>query len=895
LAIVCSGEYAQFHLTRQGVSATAPDAEKKAAVLSAMNTSMTRINGVYERDLGVKMEIVADNDKVIFLDPATDNITDGNAQTMINQVQTICDSQIGDANYDIGHVFSIGGSGLASLGVVCVTGQKARGVTGIASPVNDPYDIDYVAHEIGHQFGANHTQNNSCNRNSLTAVEPGSASTIMGYAGICTPNVQNNSDDHFHAVSIDEMWATIESSATCATTTSNGNSAPTSNAGDDHTIPKSTPFVLRGVGTDTDAGNVLSYNWEQTDTEIATMPPVATNTGGPTFRSLPSSTSPNRYMPNLATVVAGATSNTWEVVPSVAREMNFSLVVRDNNPGGGNSKRDNMTVTVDADAGPFVVTSQTTNVTWDAGSTKTVTWNVAGTNTGNVNTPKVNILLSIDGGATFPYPLASNVDNDGSHTFTVPVTGGGDTTEARIIVEGKDNIFYAMNSSNFSIQESEFALDVTNPEVSVCSPNEAVYNIIYNTFLGFTDTSTFSTSGLPSGATAVFNPTTATADDTAVTLTLSGIAGVAQGSYNFKISAASGTINKEAEVILKVFDGVPGNLTLTAPSDGSTDQSISPTLTWETDENAASYDIEVATDSAFTSIVISENSISNSFGTSGLNQTTTYYWRVKAKNPCGEGAFSSVFSFTTLSCSVCTSSGNATFDTSTTLVKFNSIDNATAKENGGYSDYTTISTSVKRNETHPITVHVNTDDSPPIQYTVHSFVWIDWNQDCDFDDPNEAYDLGQATGTSDGPTNLSPLSITIPSGASLGSTIMRVSTEWNENPSSCTSSTFDGEVEDYTLIVEDAVASIEDVAFSGFNLYPNPSKGIFNLNFEVFTTDKVTVQLFDLRGRLVHQRNFFDTNAVFSEQINFDKASAGLYLVKVTNGSKQTTRKLIIE
>jgi hypothetical protein len=246
---------------------------------------------------------------------------------------------------------------------------------------------------------------------------------------------------------------------------------------------------------------------------------------------------------------------------------------------------------------------------------------------------------------------------------------------------------------------------------------------------------------------------------------------VAQGSYNFKISAASGTINKEAEVILKVFDGVPGNLTLT-----------------------------------------------------GLNQTTTYYWRVKAKNPCGEGAFSSVFSFTTLSCSVCTSSGNATFDTSTTLVKFNSIDNATAKENGGYSDYTTISTSVKRNETHPITVHVNTDDSPPIQYTVHSFVWIDWNQDCDFDDPNEAYDLGQATGTSDGPTNLSPLSITIPSGASLGSTIMRVSTEWNENPSSCTSSTFDGEVEDYTLIVEDAVASIEDVAFSGFNLYPTHPK-----------------------------------------------------------------------
>ena len=73
LAIVCSGEYAQFHLNRQGVASSATDAVKKAAVLSAMNTSMTRINGVYEKDLGVKMVIVSDNDKVIFLDPSTDN------------------------------------------------------------------------------------------------------------------------------------------------------------------------------------------------------------------------------------------------------------------------------------------------------------------------------------------------------------------------------------------------------------------------------------------------------------------------------------------------------------------------------------------------------------------------------------------------------------------------------------------------------------------------------------------------------------------------------------------------------------------------------------------------------------------------------------------------------
>ena len=249
LALVCSGEYAQFHLTSQNVDDSETDEVKKTAVLSAMNTSMTRINGVFEKDLAVKMVIVNDNDRVIYLDAATDNITDGNASTMINEVQTICDNEIGNDNYDIGHIFSIGGDGLAGLGVVCVDGSKARGVTGIVSPVGDPYDIDYVAHEMGHQFGATHTQNNSCNRTSSTAVEPGSGSTIMGYAGICAPNVigvgasTGNSDDYFHAVNITQMWNTIQSSANCATLTNTSNSAPTADAGLDYSIPKSTPFV----------------------------------------------------------------------------------------------------------------------------------------------------------------------------------------------------------------------------------------------------------------------------------------------------------------------------------------------------------------------------------------------------------------------------------------------------------------------------------------------------------------------------------------------------------------------------------------------------------------------------------------------------------------------------
>ncbi|MBT6378169.1 MAG: T9SS type A sorting domain-containing protein [Flavobacterium sp.] len=479
LALVCSGEYAQFHLNDQGIASDASDADKKAAVLSAMNTSMTRINGVYERDLGVRMEIVDNNDQVIFLDAATDGITDGSAGTMIGQVQTICDNTIGTANYDIGHIFSIGGSGLAGLGVVCVSGNKARGVTGIVTPMGDPYDIDYVSHEMGHQFGANHTQNNPCNRNNSTAVEPGSASTIMGYAGICPPNVQNNSDDHFHSVSITEMWNKIQTSASCAVTISTGNSAPVIVESEDYSIPKSTPFVLRGNASDVNSNNVLSYNWEQTDTEVASMPPASTSTSGPAFRSNSSISSPNRYMPALPTVIAGSTSSTWEVVPSVAREMNFSLVVRDNATGGGNSARDDMKVTT-VDITPFTVDGPSTNVEWLVGSNQTINWVVGATDQAPVNTQNVTILLSTDGGVTFPITLAANTPNDGSEAFVVP---NNTTSSARIMIAAVDNIFYNVNSTNFTISEATASIkDVSFEGFNLYpNPSNGNFNLQFET------------------------------------------------------------------------------------------------------------------------------------------------------------------------------------------------------------------------------------------------------------------------------------------------------------------------------------------------------------------------------------------------------------------------------
>ena len=469
LALACTGEYAQYHLNQQGVDPGATDAVKKAAVLSAMNTTMNRVNGVFEIDLGVRMEIVANNDAIIFLDAATDGFSNTNGNALLSQNQSKCDAEIGSENYDIGHVFTTGGGGVAFLGVVCKNDSKAGGVTGRGTPINDPFDVDYVAHEMGHQFGANHTQNNSCNRNSSTAVEPGSASTIMGYAGICSPNVQSNSDDHFHIISIDEMWNLIQTTATCAATTNIGNATPTANAGSDVAIPKSTPFVLRGIGTDIDGTSTLTYNWEQVDAEIASMPPLSINTGGPMFRSIPSKTSPNRYMPALSTIIAGNTSTDWEVLPSVARELDFALTVRDNNPGGSASARDDIRVTV-TDADPFTVELPNTAVVWEGLTTQTVTWKKGTTDTAPINCNFVTIKLSTDGGLTFPITILSNTPNDGSQDIVVP---DNPTTEARIMIEAVDNLFYNVNAIDFTINGATASIDDTILQDFKLFPNPA--------------------------------------------------------------------------------------------------------------------------------------------------------------------------------------------------------------------------------------------------------------------------------------------------------------------------------------------------------------------------------------------------------------------------------------
>ena len=322
---------------------------------------------------------------------------------------------------------------------------------------------------MGHQFRANHTQNNSCNRNNATSMEPGSASTIMGYAGICSPNVQSDSDAYFHAISIQEMWGFISilGGSSCPVETDTGNAPPTADAGPNYTIPRTTPFILKGIATDPDTEDVLSHNWEQMDQQIGTMPPQNTSAFGPMFRSENSLISPNRYMPKLSTVLNGQTQTTWEVVPSVSRTMKFRYTVRDNVAGGSSSASDNTVITVDGDSGPFVVTSQNASTTWSPQSNETITWDVAGTDVAPVDSPNVDILFSTNGGQTYDVVIAEDIPNNGSAEISAPNLN---TTSGRFMIISSNNIFYDINGGVITI-EGELGINENSFENFALWPN----------------------------------------------------------------------------------------------------------------------------------------------------------------------------------------------------------------------------------------------------------------------------------------------------------------------------------------------------------------------------------------------------------------------------------------
>jgi Metallo-peptidase family M12/Carboxypeptidase regulatory-like domain len=473
LAVAATNEYA-----------AAVGGNTVAGTLAAQVLIMNRVNGVYERDLAIRMVMIGTNNLVIY---AADNLscggvactssndpyTNSSGSAMLGENTTNLNNVITPANYDIGHVFSTGGGGVATLNGPC-GGSKARGVTGLPNPVGDAFAIDYVAHEMGHQWGANHTYNSGggCagQRSGGSAYEPGSGVTIMAYAGICgNQNLARNSIDTFHVKSLEVITAFSQTGNgnTCGTATPTGNTPPEVSVagGVIFDIPKQTPFALTAVATDAN-GDSLTYDWQQYDLGSSTTAVPNTDADGarPTFRPYLPSTSPTRFFPSLQYILnnanvppatyncLGFTCLTGELLPQIGRAMEFQVIVRDNRVNGGGFNTATATVAVDSNSGPFEITSQgTAGTVYLPGSTQDVTWNVNGTTNSPVAAANVRISLSTDGGQTFPTVLADSTPNDGTHAVTLPnIT----TTTARIKVEAVGKIFFDINNANFSLSNN---------------------------------------------------------------------------------------------------------------------------------------------------------------------------------------------------------------------------------------------------------------------------------------------------------------------------------------------------------------------------------------------------------------------------------------------------------
>jgi len=647
VALSCSGEFAQGH------------GGTVESVMADYQIAMNRLNLIYEQDLATRFSLVDGLEAVLYLDPDSDPFTDGTVGTsMLIENATNLNLVIGEDNFEVGHVFTGGCSDVGGVASGRVCGEfKGAGVTCHASSNVIAITVRVMAHEIGHQLSAGHTWN-GCPPSveqyaSGSAWEPGSGTTIMSYGGTCgsANNIENGSDGYFHGGTIDQMSNYIRNGpATCGDNVITANNAPdvTPLINDGIYIPINTPFELDAVASDTD-GDDITYCWEQRD-----LGPYgdlgSPELSAPLFRSFPPTSVSNRIFPNIQTVVQGE-MNRREVLPTYSRVMNFSCTVRDNNPLVGGTTQAYVSFQATDLAGPFIVTSPNDGSILEVGSYQQITWDVANTDQPPINCKRVNILLSLDGGISYPITLAEDVVNDGDYAIIMPDEL---MTSARIMVRAADNIFFDISNVDFSIvppSQPGYSLLPSEEEIIICPPANQTITLTTESLLNFVEPITFSVSDIPAGATAAFSATTIMpGETTTLELDFSNLSGFGNGEI--KVTATvDGQEDKERIIEYVAIDNDFSDLVLSGPANGATGLGGAPTYSWATVANADSYEIQVASNPDFSDASIIESVTGITVGSYDagvqLDKGFPFYWRIRPVNLCGPGPYSSTFAFFT--------------------------------------------------------------------------------------------------------------------------------------------------------------------------------------------------------------------------------------------------------
>ncbi len=234
-------------------------------------------------------------------------------------------------------------------------------------------------------------------------------------------------------------------------------------------------------------------------------------------------------------------------------------------------------------------------------------------------------------------------------------------------------------------------------------------------------------------------------------------------------------------------------------------------------------------------------------------------------------------------CSVCAAGATSDDDeTGITKVVFNTINNSSAGD-PGYTDFSSKVTSVNLNSSYNLTVNVNTAGD----YDVYAKAWIDWNHDCDFNDAGEEYDLGSVTDVTDGATSNSPLSIIVPSDATVGNTTMRIRAIYDDAPLACGDQDY-SEAEDYTIHIVDP-NNVSSVNNNFISVYPNPSNGEFFVTLN--NNSNYEVNIYNIAGKMIYF-NHLNKN---TNKINIGQQTPGVYFMKIYNDEVSKTIKLIIK